>query len=271
MRKFLVVASVLSMFFLASCGSDGDGVSKTDACNTLGLASKPADAATPKIINGTACSDVNKSPIVVIIKNLPDGSAGLCSGTLLTSNQVLTAAHCLEGAASINVYYGATTEKFSLLTGSSWSIDPGYTRFSNGTLINDVGVINLSRAVNLPAVPILVSSPPKVGQRGSIFGYGVATGGGDDYGVLRSGTMTIGGVNTESIQANFEEGSSDVCSGDSGGPLILEVGGQQAIAGITSYGSSASCSVGEQSVFINLQSPSVQKYLRSAAPGARFY
>jgi secreted trypsin-like serine protease len=265
--KFLVIALGL---VLASCGGDGDSTSKTDACSAIGLGSKTAATTTAKIINGTPCSDLNKSAVVVVIKNLPDGSSGLCTGTLLTSNQVLTAAHCLEGAASINVYYGATTDKFSILTGSTWTIHPNYARASNGRLTNDVGVINLNRPLNLPAIPVLASSPAKVGQQASIFGYGVSVGGGEVDGQLRSGTMTIAGVDAETIQAVYDSASSDVCSGDSGGPLIVKLGEQQVIAGTTSYGSSAVCTAGEQSVFMNLQSASIQNFLRNVAPGARY-
>jgi trypsin len=265
--KFLIV--VLGLV-LASCGSDGDSTSKTDACSAIGLTAKPATATTAKIINGTPCSDLNKSAVVVVVKNLPDGTAGLCTGTLLTSNQVLTAAHCLEGASSIDIYYGATTDKFSILTGSTWTIHPNFARASSGRLSADVGVINLSRGVNLPAIPVLASSPPIVGEQASIFGYGVSVGGGEVDGQLRSGTMTIAGVDAGTIQAVYDSASSDVCSGDSGGPLLVKLGNQQVLAGTTSYGSSALCTAGEQSVFMNLQSASIQNFLRSVAPGARY-
>jgi secreted trypsin-like serine protease len=82
--------------------------------------------------------------------------------------------------------------------------------------------------------------------------------------------MTIAGVDAGKIYAYFDASSSNTCSGDSGGPMLLQVGGQQAIVGTTSYGSSVNCAVGELSGFSNLQSPSTQSFIRSVAPDARY-
>ena len=104
----------------------------------------------------------------------------------------------------------------------------------------------------------------------SIFGYGAVSGGAEIDGKLRAGAMTIGGVDANKIYAYFDAGSSNTCSGDSGGPMLLQVGGQQTIVGTTSYGSSLNCAVGELSGFTNLQAPSTQSFIRSVAPDARF-
>ena len=82
--------------------------------------------------------------------------------------------------------------------------------------------------------------------------------------------MTLSGVDSNSIFASYDAGLSNVCSGDSGGPLLFQVGNQQSIIGTTSYGTRADCSVGEISVFMNLQSPSAQSFIRRVAPDARF-
>jgi secreted trypsin-like serine protease len=277
-RPLFLAASLVCLSLLASCGGDsGSGSSNTCSALGLGTSSAAASPTSPaatnaeRIANGTPCTDLNKSPVVVVIKNYPDGSAGLCSGTLVTPSKVLTAAHCLAGAASVDVYYGATTDKFAFASSSGWSIAPNYTTLSNGAKINDVGIININKTLSLPSMPILVSSAPQAGQKVAIFGFGVTAGGIEDYGVLRAGAMTIAGIDNERIYANYESGSSDVCSGDSGGPMVLQVGNQQTVVGTTSYGTSASCAVGEQSVFMNLQSPNIQNFLRSVAPDARYY
>ena len=119
-------------------------------------------------------------------------------------------------------------------------------------------------------LPILTSKAPKIGDKVSIFGYGATTGGAAVDGKLRAGAMTIGGVDVSKIYAYFDASSSNTCSGDSGGPMLLQVGDQQTIIGTTSYGSSNNCSVGELSGFTNLQAPSTQSFIRSIAPDARF-
>ena len=62
-----------------------------------------------------------------------------------------------------------------------------------------------------------------------------------DFGQLRSGVDEgcCTSMRVEFLRI-YEDGSSDVCPGDSGGPLLLQVGNQLTIAGITSYGVSSS-------------------------------
>jgi secreted trypsin-like serine protease len=239
MRTILKLIATTATAFLVSCGSDGGGAESIDQCGALGL---KAAAATAKIANGTDCTDLNKSAVVAIIKNLPDGSAGICSGTMISPTKVLTAAHCLESASSIDVLLGVSATKLAYVTSNSWQIHPNFSRSSNGAFSNDVGVINVPVALPLPTVPILSSSVPQVGQKAVVFGYGT-TGATDDYGQLRSGVMKIADVDEGRIYANYESGTSNVCSGDSGGPLV----------------------------FMNLKSPAIQTFLRSVAPDAKFF
>jgi secreted trypsin-like serine protease len=189
---------------------------------------------------------------------------------MISPTKVLTAAHCLENAANIDVILGVTANKQAYITSYSWQIHPNFTRDANGILGNDVGVINVSVPLPLPSVPVLTSAVPQAGQKAVVFGYGT-TGSAEDYGQLRSGVMKIAAVDTDRIFANYESGTSNVCSGDSGGPLLIQIGNQLTIGGTTSYGDSRLCEVGERSVFMNLQSPSIQSFLRSAAPDAKFY
>lgn len=259
MRQFL---AAFCLVLLASCGSDGD-TDNTGKCSALELTETPA----AKIVNGTPCSDLTKSPVVAILKNTSDGRTGLCTGTMLSPNKVLTAAHCLDDASSVDILFGITADKFAFVTASSWNMHPS---FSRAGFTDDVGVVHSPVSLPVPNLPILTSSAPKIGDKVSIFGYGSTSGGADIDGKLRAGAMTIGGVDVSKIYAYFDAGSSNTCSGDSGGPMLLQVGGQQTIVGITSYGSSLNCSVGELSGFSNLQSPSAQNFIRSVAPDARF-
>jgi secreted trypsin-like serine protease len=259
MRQFL---AIFCLVLLASCGSDGDA-DNAGKCSALDL----AESTTAKIVNGTQCGTLNKSPVVVILRNTPDGKTGLCSGTMLSPNKVLTAAHCLDGASSVDILFGTTTDKFAFVTASSWNIHPTFAR---ANFLDDVGIVHSPVSIPVPNLPILTSNAPKIGDKVSIFGYGATSGGASVDGKLRVGSMTIGGVDNNRIYAYFDASSSNTCSGDSGGPMLLQVDGQQAIVGTTSYGSSTNCSVGELSAFANLQSPATQNFIRSVAPDARF-
>ncbi len=272
MHKLLKFIAVSATALLVSCGSDGGGAESIDQCGALGLSAASAStaSATAKIANGTDCTDLNKSPVVMVVKNLADGSAGICSGTMISANKVLTAAHCLENAVTIDVLLGVEANSLAYITSDSWQIHPNFSRSANGILGNDVGVIHVPVPLPLPSVPILVSAAPQVGQKAVVFGFGT-TGAPDDYGQLRSGVMKIAAVDEGRIFADYQDGTSNVCSGDSGGPLLLQIGSQLTIGGTTSYGDSATCVVGERSVFMNLQSPIIQSFLRSAAPDAKFF
>jgi secreted trypsin-like serine protease len=254
--------TAICIFLLASCGSDGDA-DNAGKCSALDLTESTA----AKIVNGTQCGSLNKSPVVIVLRNTPSGQTGLCSGTMLSPNKVLTAAHCLEGASSIDILFGTATDKFAFVTASSWNIHPG---FSRATFTDDIGIVHTPVTLPVPNLPILTSRAPKVDDKVSIFGYGATSGGAAIDGKLRSGAMTISGVDIGRIFAIFDANSSNTCSGDSGGPMLLEVGGQQAIVGTTSYGSTTNCSVGELSAFMNLQSATAQNFIRSVAPDARF-
>jgi secreted trypsin-like serine protease len=181
--------------------------------------------------------------VVAVLKNLPDGKTGLCSGTMLSPNKVLTAAHCLEGAASIDILYSVTTDYLVSVTASSWSIHPEFTGFSGGDIRNDIGIIHSPVSLPVPNLPILTSRAPEAGDKASIFGYGATSGGTSIDGKLRAGAMTLSGVDSNSIFANYDASLSNVCSGDSGGPLLFQVGNQQSIIGTTSYGTKVDCSV----------------------------
>jgi secreted trypsin-like serine protease len=267
MNKLLNLIAIAATALLVSCGSDGGSAESIDQCGALGL---KAATATPKIANGTDCTDLNKSAVVMVIINFANGSAGACTGTMITPTKVLTAAHCMENAVNADVLLGVSANKLAYITSNGWQIHPNFTRSANGALGSDVAVVNVPVPLPLPTVPILSSTAPQIGQKGVIFGYGT-TGTADDYGQLRSGVMKIDAVDASRIFANYEGSTSNVCSGDSGGPLLVQVGGQLTIGGTTSYGDSASCAVGERSVFMNLQSPSIQSFLRSAAPDAKFF
>jgi transmembrane serine protease 9 len=263
MRQFL---AILCLVLLASCGSDG-ATDNTGQCSALELTDTATNA---KIVNGTPCNGLSKSPVVAILKNTPDGKTGFCSGTMLSPNKVLTAAHCVDGAASIDILFSVTTDKFVYVTASSWNKHPEFTGFSGSDIRNDVAIIHSPVSLPVPNLPILTSSAPKIGDKVSIFGYGATSGGAAIDGKLRVGSMVVGGIDTHKIYAYFDASTSNTCSGDSGGPMLLQVNGQQTIIGTTSYGSSTNCSVGELSAFMNLQSPSIQNFIRSVAPDARF-
>jgi hypothetical protein len=109
-------------------------------------------------------------------------------------------------------------------------------------------------------------SPP-IGTLGTIAGFGQTSGSGGDYGIKRFGkivtsdcTGIVGGDlgNTELVCWHFAEpvgdpgDDSNTCHGDSGGPLFVDLGAGEVVAGVTSGGISNSCLATDDSYDANV-------------------
>ena len=136
----------------------------------------------------------------------------------------------------------------------SLAIHPDYDPSS---LASDVAVFKLGEEVTgitpqpLPqSDPLLLISGSGV-QPGTIVGFGRSGGENEDYGLKRYGEVQVdycsplaevGFENPEVLCWIFEEPlgfpgqNSNTCNGDSGGPLFMELDGEQVVAGITSWG-----------------------------------
>ncbi len=127
-----------------------------------------------------------------------------------------------------------------------------YSDEDEGSL--DVGMVLTTQALGVPSVPILTSRSVSPGERGIIAGYGLDNVGGD--GVLKAGSMTVARVNKNFIIADFSGMGSNTCSGDSGGPFLVQQAGQYVLGGVTSGGTGdETCQSAGTIDFANLRNP----------------
>lgn len=258
MDRILCLAVMVLAIALLGCTKDTSGVPQTGACSVLGLGER--------ILNGTACDDSN-SPVIELTVLFDDGNIATCSGSLLTSTKILTAAHCLVSTdEKANITSIAARVARQDVNISATAVHPGYL-FPQ----NDVGIATLATAVSAPTLPVVMSRAIAPEDIISIFGYGV-----DDEknaGALRSGQMKVTGVNSQSITARFlEDDGSSVCFGDSGGAAVLEFDDSKGvrvtgIVGVTSY-TVDKCKQGEVSGFLNVQSNSASDFIFAQVPNA---
>jgi hypothetical protein len=217
---------------------------------------------------------------------------------LITPNQVLTAAHCvysisgdgIEGvipAAGMSIYQADTPLPVAFVTNVTPHPDfeSDFIRISQvydgeqldeffGNVLSnglaDIAILDLDRNLKIKPRPVQSSLASTSGDIIGIFGFG-ATDGSNPVASRRllSGRMRIEQVGVDSFTAIFENGGSNTCFGDSGGP-VLKALGESSILGTTALGSSDDCSRGETNLFTLLSSPRLDNFIRRVAPGAEF-
>jgi secreted trypsin-like serine protease len=258
----------------------------------------------PRIVGG-ASVPVGAFPYIAALQQWQgDSYMTICGGTLIDTDRVLTAAHCVDqwqaaGAAGQNrerVVVGRTV--MSALDGQvrypvSIKVDPVW---DSATESDDVAVVTLDAPVTGVTPPAMPSS----GDRGhEPAGVGaVAMGWGStqpaaptDFGPgvypddLRQVVLPVvgdaqcqavlDGVRNPAVYPKVMlcaggDGRHDACTGDSGGPLLTPLsGGGWELVGVTSWGNG--CAVpGLPGVFTRLSAPEIHDFVARADPGATF-
>jgi len=263
---------VLVVMFSVSCrsgGSDGDSGSGSDGgdtslsrntCGLVGLGTR--------IITGTECTETN-SPIVQVDLGFSDGRSGVCSGTMIASQWVLTAAHCFfENPSSVFVSAGGVSvQGISAIVHPDVRVDE-----QNQAVFNDLALIKLANPVSLPTIAIVASKAPISGDLIDIYGYGLSedqSSSNNTVGTLRSGQMQVSQVSAYFVDAFYNGEGSNTCSGDSGGPALLSVGAQVALVGVTSSGSLVNCEKGDTSRFTNVQQSNNLSFITKYVPNVK--
>jgi hypothetical protein len=210
--------------------------------------------AVPHIVNGVPTQERTTTG-ALLVRSDADTLFGICSGTLVGCRHFVTAAHCVcnggdfascgnPDPASAAVYL----QHAGVLGVAAIDVNPAY----DGTA-SDVAVLTLSAPVaGLRPTRVNAVGDPTVGMPGTIAGFGVTDGARDDFGLLREGRVTIsgcGGFFPEPAMTcfTFDEPvgppgtDSDTCFGDSGGPLFVDFGGGEVVAGVTASGTGDLC------------------------------
>jgi len=178
------------------------------------------------------------SHTVVLLNTQKPGSHSRCSGTLLTSNIILTAAHCIPKNLKdlwvvTSPYEFAVMERHAVLDAikdrpaslpTSEDIDLALVKFA-GKLPNGYSPTSWVTSFNAPQIPFYLS----------VVGYGETFSGTNDAGELRFGLALIykWNVSAPTFMAN-QTNSQGVCHGDSGGPAYLKIADEYFVVGVVS-------------------------------------
>lgn len=249
MKKILIV---LLVALLCGCGGGGGGGSDS-ACSDLNV----------KVYGGDQCS-YTQSPVIPLYALRADGSIlGTCSGTLVTIDDVLTAAHCIELTripGSIGVFAYAGEKLIAIAKGSN---HPSY-RGSVGSPF-DIAMVTLAEPVNIPPVPLLLSNNTAVGEEVTAFGYGLNEKPKNSPKDFRAAHMTISEMWPGGFAASFDAEGTSICQGDSGGPVTQALNGQTGIVGVASFTSNG-CTKGSFSGFVDIQYQAIYSFILGYAP-----
>ena len=228
-----------SMSLLASCADSGSKA-QVDVCGDVKPAIMP-------IINGVTYPEVvTLTPgQMKSIGFLSLDFAGGCSGTLVAPTVVLAAAHCVENLSPGSDVRFVVGENYMSPENSfrarEWHYHPSYPGSSGGYGVPnyDLSVIILetdATAYGLEPIPVNLERYNLAGQTIQAVGYGV--------------TMPSGGWNSRRYWTTLPvvadqvlwytvdgRGTTGVCSGDSGGPMLYDIPGQGVrVMGVVSSG-----------------------------------
>lgn len=247
-------------------------------CGVMGLApavqadnrplATPGVRVAPKIAGGTPIMDAaTVAPWVVSIWFSRSGSFPdfICTGTVISPDEIVTASHCVQDRGYYYVYTGAN----ELGRGDRVALEAIISNraYSAKTFRNDVAVMRPLEPILLPSYPRLATASDLRWARLSqpllqIQGWGANGMMPSDY--LRTGDVILAGGFASKIWESYDPktmlatwGQKDVkrytstCPGDSGGPLLGDRDGALVLLGITSWGA-ADCRVGVPSIFTSV-------------------
>ena len=212
-----------------------------------------AESLTPKIIDGSPASEMSYPNVA----RLSVGGDLVCTGTLVSPNHVLTAAHCFFGENNTRAVRDQDlTLRMGgqIVTSKKVYIHPAYKSRSSACVEGetDAAVVELaSPVVGIDPVP-LIGSPLPTGSPLLLVGYGTQGSGerGEDGTIPADGVVNVGSTTVEGYGDNpprqnsnstyfywtFDRGEANTASGDSGGPSFYRDNGTTLLAGITCGG-----------------------------------
>jgi hypothetical protein len=211
------------------------------------------------IVNGSVCTDSTASVAYLKLKDKDGNLYATCSGTVISSTAVLTAAHCLADTVSLSINFGSKE-----IPAASFSYSPGYNGTASDSI--DVGVVIASSPLGQPIVPLLSSRDPQKDETVVIAGYGQSTLG-TGAGTLRAGSTTLSEVGTYYLVTNAGLNGSGACPGDSGGPLLVSISGHWVVAGVAST-LTPPCVVATNR-FLNIRNSAAWSFILSKVPDAQ--
>jgi len=208
-----------------------------DACND------------PRRVVGGENTNIKEHPWQVAL----DLRRGLCGGSLIYPNWVLTAAHCFGGSKNpddVRIKAGVNNYRI----GGAWTAVNRvvvHEAYNPATNENDLALVKLkARPAGEPIELARPEDEPQICEALEVTGWGRTSEGGTTSQTLQKATVPYvatatcnaqdaydGKIRPGMLCAGFAAGGVDACQGDSGGPLVLRRDGKPPVLiGVVGWG-----------------------------------
>lgn len=257
------------------------------ACLTCAGPANANQGVGTSVVGGQPAS-IAQFPFMARIVATEGATAYVCSGTVVSSNMVLTAAHCLLNESGTAFLQPANFEVLTatgdltapgVVSGAErLAIDSGYVHSGPFGGWHDAGLIQLAAPVAAPPVKLASSEIWGPGTGGYAVGWGLTEARGAPPSEMRAGEIVVqsAGYCEGKIGAQFHADAelcsldyptyeSATCNGDSGGPLLIVTNQELVEIGITSFGVGEGCPTTSPRVDtrVDVEAPWVQREIAS--------
>ena len=213
-------ATLLIALMLSACAAEVEAV----ASNSQALIAGELDSEHPAV--------------VALVTN----ANAYCTGTLIAERVVLTAAHCVELTRPEAVFFGhSLAQGGKLIPVERARAHPAFVPSGpDEASTNDIAALLLAADAPVAVTPIPVLDPALAAGELTpdrellVVGFGGVASSPGGAGIKRKGSVAIDSVGDQLLYARASP--SHPCGGDSGGPALLAIDGEEYLVGVTAGG-----------------------------------
>jgi len=217
------------------------GVGATTQGLILALLGAAWAQAPPPVVGGSKTSDWTGVGALLGLTANQDAGVVFCTGALIATDRVLTAAHCGDLAAEVEaedleLWFATGADMTTGLGDELARIDDILTHpdYDDYSLAHDIAVLVLDHGLDGEVLGLNTSTVGSSWEGRDLWhvGFGITGWNKDDIGVKREVMLPILGVDATHVD-HYDPGGDNLCLGDSGGPAIDP--DNDTIVGVASY------------------------------------